>query len=357
MISGWKLRRELRHLGQQLRGFIDRLTDPAAQRCLDHAVAAGLPQTGGMLPVRQKVALYLVYQPAGLAASTLETCRMLSHAGYAPLVISNNPLTAEDRERLKPVVWRAIERPNFGYDFGGYRDGLTCLRQWGIAPDELVILNDSVWLPVFPGTDLMDRLAAETAEIAGTTLTRRGTERFLESYLLRLRRPALEHPAFLEFWSTLQLTSNKYHVIRRGERGFSAKMLAAGLQIAAVYDNAELPDLISKQDEGFLRLTLRHAAYTDAALATESEQLQARGGPAWRNATMAHIRRVLMKRHGYASFPYANMHLTGYPLLKKSTDPGSKAWRLAYLGAIETEDLPAPSATMLTEIRARDAGR
>jgi len=157
LVASWKIRRELGRLGQQIKGILDRFTDPISQRRLDRAVAAGLLQLDGTLPVSDKIAVFLIYQPTGLAASTFETCHMLSQAGYAPLVVSNCPLTAQDRSRLEAVVWRAVERPNFGYDFGGYRDGLTCLRQWGIAPAELLILNDSVWLPVSPQTDLLER--------------------------------------------------------------------------------------------------------------------------------------------------------------------------------------------------------
>jgi hypothetical protein len=357
MIPGWKIRRELGRLGQQLRGLGERLTDPAAQRRLDRAVAAGLPRIDGALPCAPKVALYLIYQPGGIAASTLETCHWLAANGYAPLVVSNAPIRAADRDRLAAAVWRAVERPNFGYDFGGYRDGLTSLAQWGVAPEELVILNDSVWLPVLPDTDLMARLAAEPAEVAGTILRTRGSERFLESYLYRLRRPVLEHPGFADFWAGLRLTSNKYHVIRRGERGFSAAMRAAGLRVAGVYDSAALAGRIAQQDDAFLRTTLRHAAYIDAPLAAARDRLLAGTGPGWRAAALAHVTEVLEKRLGYSTFPHAMARLTGYPLLKKSAEPVSRAWRLAHLAAVEAGDLPAPSPALLAEIRARDAAR
>lgn len=357
MIPGWKIRRELGRLGQQLRGLGERLTDPAAQRRLDRAVAAGLPRIDGALALENRVALFLIYQPEGLAASTLETCRWLASAGYAPFVVSNAPIRKGDRERLAATVWRAVERPNFGYDFGGYRDGLACLAQWGVTPEAMVILNDSVWLPVLPATDLLDRLAEHPADIAGTILRFRGEERFLESYIYHMHRSALKHPAFRAFWAGLRLTSNKYHVIRRGERGFSTAMRRAGLRVEGVYDDGAMAKRIAEQDTDFLRLTLRHAAYIDAPLAAERDRLMAGAGAGWRAAAVAHVETVLAKRLAYSSFPYAMVRLTGYPLLKKSAEPVSRAWRLAHLGAVAAGDLPAPPAPMLAEIRARDAGR
>lgn len=355
MSSAWKLRRELGRIGQQLRGLGDRLMDPAKQRRLDRTVSAGLPLLQGTVPLLDKVALVLLYQPSGIAQSILHTCNWLAASGYSPFVVSNAPIRNEDRTRLADTVWRAVERPNFGYDFGGYRDGLSCLAQWGVSPDELLILNDSVWLPMQIPTDLLERLSAHPADIAGTILRKRGTEQFLESYLYRLRKKVLTHPHFAAFWKDLRLTSNKYHVIRRGERGFSAAMQAAGMQLAGVYSSVDLLGLMAQQDDDFLRLTLRYAAYIDTASAAERDRLLAESDSDWRARTLAHVSRVLTKRLGYSSFPFAMVQLTGYPLLKKSAEPISRTWRLAQLAAIENGDLPQPPEPMLAEIRARDA--
>lgn len=92
MIARWKIRRELGRLGQQMRGLTDRFTDPIVQRSLDRTVAAGLPNTNAAMAIGRKVALYLVYQLKGIAASTLATCRRLSQAGYTPLIVSNAPI-------------------------------------------------------------------------------------------------------------------------------------------------------------------------------------------------------------------------------------------------------------------------
>lgn len=338
-----------------MRAVGERFTDPLRQRRLDQIVAEGLPYLRGDVPRMSRIALFLVYQPAGLSASTFATLRWLAGLGYAPVLVSNAPILPQDREALQPVIWRAVERPNFGYDFGGYRDGLTSLEQWDVRPEEVLILNDSIWLPVLPQTDLAERLAAEPAEVAGTILRKRGDERFLESYLYRLRRPALEHPAFRDYWARLRLTSNKYHVIRRGERGFSAAMLAAGLRVAAVYDTDGAANRLVEQDDDFLQQTLEHAAYIDPHLAAERDRLLASRGRSFRSATVAHVGKVLEKRQLYSSFPYASVQLMDYPLLKKSTDPVSRAWRQAHLRAIEAGRLHAPTATILTEVRARDA--
>jgi hypothetical protein len=349
-LPGWKVRREIARLGQQLRAIPEAVWEPVANRRHDALVARGLPVREGEVGARDKVLLYLVYQPEGLSDTTFATLRDMIGQGYAPVVVSNAPLSARDAGRLRGFTHLAVERPNFGYDFGGYRDGLTVLGQRGLDPDSVLILNDSVW--VLPGYGFPGRLEASGADVAGSILRVRGNERFLESYVYRLSRRALGHAAFAAYWAGLGLTSNKYKVIRRGERGFSAAMRAGGLSVAAVHDAEALEGM--PQDEAFLAKTLAYAAYVDAPLAAERDALLAdRGAADWRARVSAHVDRVLVKRQAYSSFPYAFARIEDYPFLKKSRDPVGTAWRRAWLAGVEAGDIPAPPSVFLKEIRAR----
>ena len=131
--------------------------------------------------------------------------------------------------------------------------------------------------------------------------------------------------------------------------------MAAGLHVAGVYDTAELTAKIAEQDDGFLRIMLRHGAYVDSRFAAERNELLAGRGLKWREATLAHVTDVLKKWPAHSSFPYAMIHLTGYPLLKKSANLKDQAWRLAYLSAVRRGDLPPPSPATLAEIHARSS--
>jgi len=144
MIQFWKLRRELARLGQQLRAIPETLWKPAAQRKHDRAFDAGFPVHDGAQPLGKKIAILLIYQPHGIQESILEICTHLLAQGFIPFILTNTPLSPHDLERLIPRVWRIIERPNFGYDFGGYRDGIKALWQWKITPGSLLVLNDSI---------------------------------------------------------------------------------------------------------------------------------------------------------------------------------------------------------------------
>lgn len=353
MIPGWKIRRELTRLGQQLRGIPEAVTEPIAQAIHDRAVFPRLHHRDGAAPPRSKVALYLVFQPAGIAESSVYTASFLAGKGYSVLLVSNAPLREDDRQRLAPHVWRFVERPNFGYDFGGYRDGLRLLWKWGVAPETLLILNDSVWFPIDPDTPLIEEAEAHPADIAGSILRIRGEERFLESYFYRIRGRLMSDPAFRAYWDKLGLTSNKYKVIRRGERGFSRAMIAAGYYLAALYPNVELPEHLSAADEGFLREMLRYAAYIDADLAAERDRLLSAEGTDWRDEVIGHVRRTLLKRQAYSSFPVAMVRLFGYPFLKKSGEPVSREWRHACKAAFEDGVLSPPPPSFMADLGER----
>lgn len=342
-------------LGQQLRGIPERLTDPLRLRRLNSLVSKGLPMIDGGQPLGDRVAVLLVYQPAGLAASTVFQCRWLAENGYSPLVIFNSPLSNNDRCQLAPQIWRGIVRPNFGYDFGGYRDALMTLDLWGIRPEGLLILNDSVWLPTLSDSDLLTRAADHPADIVGSIMRDRRGEVFLESYFYRLSGDVLRRQEFRDYWTGLRLTSNKYHVIRRGERGFSKAMREAGVSMAALFEPDRLPDLLTKKDDTFLQKTLRYSAFVDPEQSLEAKRIAeqpAKDGD-WRDRAIGFVQGSLDKNQGYSSFPYASVSLLGYPFLKKSSDPAANGWRRAHLAAVDAGDLPPPPDPVLSELRAR----
>lgn len=358
MIPGWKLRRELTRFGQQLRAIPESLWEPFAQRAHDAALARGFPLTTGKIALGPKVALVLCWQPHGLAPSFLATLDHLVRNDYAPFVVSNAPLSPADHAALSALCWRTLERPNFGYDFGGYRDGLRLLRDWGVQPDRLVILNDSVWFPLWPDDQTLHRAEAADLDVAGLILRQRDNTSFLESYFFSIRGPVLDHPAFRAFWDGLRLTSNKYKVIRRGERGFGVALKAAGLSMGPLFPQAGFDAAIHRADEPALRQILAYAALVDpgetaigAALATAPADQD------WSTQARAFIARVLLKAQFYSAFPVAAARHLNYPVLKKSTEPVSAAWRAAFLRAVDDGVLASPMSAVMAEARQRMKGK
>jgi len=366
----WKVYRELDRTRQMLHAGIGRIYEPFIQRRHDRNRVKLLQVHAGALPLGQKVALFLIYQPRGVSPTIGLTCDHLAAKGYSPLVVSNGQLAPEDLAALTARAWRVVIRPNYGYDFGGYRDGVLWLRDQGIRPERLIVLNDSVWYPVWPNDTFLDRMEASTGDVVGAVIhgqqKRRSLSRtrpaFLESYFYLLNRLVLEGDAFRRFWDEYRVSSIKFNAVYRGERSFSGVLEQAGYSVHGLIDAETACAAIRLKDHDFLVKTLVYGAYTDPEFEAERDllllgDLQRDG---WRDEALKHIEKVLRRRSSYASFPYASFHLHKVPFVKKSrlTFFGQEfgtvqiKMRTQLLLAIDAGDIPAPFPEVLAEMRA-----
>ena len=358
MIPVWKVRRELDTLRQQLQAVPELLIGPLRQRWLDRRFPAGFTWVEGAAPLTNKVAIFLVFQPRGVPASVLATCRHLASKGYAILMVCNSPVTKPDRESLGSCVWRFVERKNFGYDFGGYRDGIRLLWSWSVSPDSLIILNDSVWFPLASNESMLDAMEHSPAGFIGALrhvddpgIDSEHAGIFL-SYFFLIKRSVLSSQVFINYWDTYISTSNKYLTVRRGERGFSRALFAAGVPSEGVYSRDRFLRVMASQPAAVLALTLRYGAYTDGSFEQLRDQLLAQSvqDENWRLQVLDHIRAVVAKRNFHSSFCYASIGLLGIPLLKKNRGELQIRMRKQYVRAVESGDLPSPDAATFEEI-------
>jgi Rhamnan synthesis protein F len=209
----------------------------------------------GLLTVSERSAVYVLYPRLGLQASHLDSLEYLVRKGFAPLVVSNLPLSPDERERLLPLCWSLLERPNYGYDFGAYRDGV--LFAISAAPNmrQLLLANDSAWFPIPAASDWIAQAERLDVDLAGA-VSNDGWVDYLSdagrgrawifdpfaprlhycSFALLLGSRVLRNPDFRQFWRSLKLTSNKMLTIHRGEVGLSRWIIDRGYSHAATLD-------------------------------------------------------------------------------------------------------------------------
>lgn len=330
-LLSWKLRREMGRIRQQLQAIPEFFVEPWQRKRHDAQRVGMLQAVEGAIPGRPKVALLLLYQPAGVSAATRWTCEHLASKGYAPLIVSNAPLSSADRQLLSPWVWRMTERPNFGYDFGGYRDGIWLLSQWKTDPEILIILNDSIWFPLNASETLIDRMEASEADFVGALQLDplRQTENvpsrkrpFFGSFFLMVKRGAMQHPAFTRFWDRYQITSNKYKTIRRGERSLSHALMDAGIRSAAIYTRSALDNHIASVPNPVLQQLLRDLVTIDERI--EADIAQCLGSfsetEAWNKRAQTAAFAATEKQNVLATAPITSLTVFEVPYLKKSRD-------------------------------------
>ncbi len=327
----WKLRRELHRVKQQLAGIPEFFLEPLQRKRHDAWREQHLRAESGEAPEQAKIALLLLFQPKGVSPATQWTCQHLVKKGYAPLVVSNAPLSSADRQLLRPYVWRMTERPNFGYDFGGYRDGIWLLQQWGVNPETLAILNDSIWFPLYPDETLLDRMEQSPADFVGALQLdpQRPTKRvearkrpFFGSFFLMIKRAAWQHPAFQSYWANYRITSNKYKTIRRGERGFSHTLMDAGINSTAIYTRTDLDCYVAQLSNPKLRDLMADLVTIDERLEAELNRSihNYTDSPSWRADALKLTQQATEKQNILATAPITSLTTFGVPYLKKSRD-------------------------------------
>ncbi len=362
MIPGWKLRRELGRLFEQIASLPAFFYEPIQQARYDAWRKGQQSLRDGGAPATSKICIFLVYQPARLPDSVINTCIWLQERGYATLLVANGGLPDGSAASVESLVWKILERPNFGYDFGGYRDGMLQLEALDLRPERVVILNDSIWLPMHPRPCPLTLAEAVPDAITGLLVhTRLGIHQpdnkgMIESYFYSIPSAVLNRVEFWQFWKGLRLSNVKARVIHRGERGFSKAMHAARVPLGALSSRRVFLMLITQQDTDFLRLALQHAAYVDPPLADEGAKLLAtfQDAQEWRTMALQHIERTVSRRRFNASFYMATDQLGLTNFMKKNRGALFVQMRKAALSAFVMSTLHPPDAVTLAEIRALD---
>ncbi len=256
----WKLQRELLRFGKQFREIPEDLINYFfATRRYDRTRLDRIRMFDGKLPKSDRIAIFLIFPKTGLLQSHLQTLEYFRSKGYATLVVSNLPLSDTDRKRLSESCWQIMERPNFGYDFGGYRDGVLHLSKDLKSLERLVFINDSVWFPLPKGRDWLDDVEALGVDFAGAASNygtpRPAIDKFRStkwsysinhhnfhvcSFAFCLRPTVMRHFGFLKFWQNLRLTDEKKRTVRRGEIGFTQWALSSSFNVGTTLDVANL---------------------------------------------------------------------------------------------------------------------
>ena len=128
------------------------------QRRFDRRRDVAIKIEDGDLPLLNNVVVLLVYQPRGLSASLFHTLANIESEGFSAFVVLNSPINDADFQQLKEMCALTMKRPNFGYDFGGYRDAILHLAASTYNIDSITCMNDSIWFPVFKDCDHLSKM-------------------------------------------------------------------------------------------------------------------------------------------------------------------------------------------------------
>ena len=184
----WKIKRELKRFPISVMSKARASLSPLHRIRHDLTAHRTVRVIDGDRPVAPEVAIFLIYQPGDFLDSLFLTLDHLIEKGMAVILVANHPIDAEKEALLRPYCFRMIERPNIGYDFGGYREGVLYALREKLLMERLFLLNDSNWFPITEDSDLIDAARGSVADIYGVFLgspRKRERDTHLQSYFYR----------------------------------------------------------------------------------------------------------------------------------------------------------------------------
>jgi hypothetical protein len=355
----WKVQREWRRLKSQSTRGIRNLYEPFVQRYHDANFAQRVVIHPGTQGTTARVAVLLIWQHAELPGSLKLTIEMLRQAGFCTVVVSNSPLLPETLHVLTQSTSAVLERPNFGYDFGGYRDGIRFVFEAIPTPDTLLLLNDSTWLPLRSGTSTLQELLRDPAPYKGLVnkqfVYKPKHRKHLESHFLMFERPVLCNAAFHEFWKNYRVSSDRYNTLR-GEYGISDAVASAGFPMTGLIDPYKFMSGIEALSPLELRDVLANVVtVNDARKAEVSAALQEHSNSEdWRARASAMIRDQIWKEEHLVTtaYIYFGLRYLDFPYLKKRREPLISVTRLKALEMIDQGIIPPLDPDVEAEVRA-----
>lgn len=256
MIPRWKLVRELRRIREQLIQIPWYLTNKLQKNAHDRRKNQALQVTSGSAPLAPTVAIVLVFQPNGILPSTLALLEYLQKKNVSPIIVSNAQVSQGDLEKLALLSNRIIVRPNFGYDFGGYRDGVLYCIENGIRPENLIVMNDSVWLPAHRDSDPVGDALEHPADLVGITYYHHKNKPRLDhiqSYFYRFGGRILTDPDFEKYWREMPVSNTRYTVIRKCEMRLTETFRSKGYTVGVLCDDVSATPVLKDLSEAELR--------------------------------------------------------------------------------------------------------
>jgi rhamnosyltransferase len=147
--------------------------------------------------------------------------------------VSNSPLAERDLEELRALCGEVVVGDNAGYDFFMWKRALQtedCGRY-----DEVVLMNSSVYGPLFPMEGVFAEMDGVDCDFWGITECFRHLPH-LQTYFLVFRKKVLSSPRFRMFWDGVLPYTEKRQVILGYEAGLTRWLVESGFRPAAYCD-------------------------------------------------------------------------------------------------------------------------
>ncbi len=154
----------------------------------------------------KKLAIYSFYNEKGEVNDyVFYALKALQEIASELAFVANCEISQSSKQKLSMLNITTFERENIGYDFSAWK---FCLEQFGfdnIAKyDELILTNDSYYGPIYPFSQMWDKMDKVNCDIWGiskhTITNNRNIIENLQSNFIVFRQNALKSDLFKAYW-------------------------------------------------------------------------------------------------------------------------------------------------------------
>ncbi len=200
-----------------------------------------LPLQNNTAPRPKRLLLYAHYDRDGqVDPHVVYQIKALHDFGISIIFISNSPVSEEDKGVLSPFITNMRLRPDEGYDWTAWKEALLALGIEGLSKyDELILMNDSCYGPVFPLEEMFSKMDKEDVDFWGITENTDPHYIYhIQPYLCVFKNKIFISNKFMEFWKGVHNIVTYSDAVTKGELCMTKYFVDNGYQYS-VYVNME----------------------------------------------------------------------------------------------------------------------
>jgi rhamnosyltransferase len=171
------------------------------------------------------------------------------------VVISNSPLSNEQRNKLSVFCDKILLRENKGFDFGAWKDALLRDGWENISRyDSVTLMNDTCFGPIFDletiyldmekNTDFWG-LTNYKNEKFGMPKSHKPIPEHIQSYFICFKKKVVDSGPFKAFWENVKYENKIEKVIQKYETQFTKILTKAGFRYSVFLDKNDFPEIKS----------------------------------------------------------------------------------------------------------------
>lgn len=183
----------------------------------------------------RRIALVAGYDPKGLIHDyVVFLIRSLSEISDVYYYADGNIEKDEINKIIDFVKWYGIDKHG-KYDFGSWKNIIDKLGWGAICEyDQLILVNDSVYGPIFDLKSLFEKMDRSEFDFWGITISKQIADH-IQSYFMVFNNKSINSDVFKSFWNGIKVFQNDHIAyVRDHEIRLSRSMVKSGFSMGAL---------------------------------------------------------------------------------------------------------------------------